>query len=125
MVLAGLGLGLFMTHLVPVQGILIGELQKGYWLGFMAIFLLPLTPFRLLAHASQRSYFANVFIMFQSLLITGLALLLAWKGFAITGQLLAVLAGNIGFQALICWDGLRRYQHVFSAIKDHKAHIPI
>ncbi len=63
--------------------------------------------------------------MFQSLLITGLALLLAWKGFGITGQFLAVLAGNIGFQVLMCWDGLRRYPDVFSAIKDHKAHIPI
>ncbi len=30
MVLAGLGLGLFITHLVPVQGVLISELQKGY-----------------------------------------------------------------------------------------------
>ncbi|WP_413171758.1 polysaccharide biosynthesis C-terminal domain-containing protein [Anabaena azotica] len=125
MVLAGVGLGLFITHLVPVQGVLVSELQKGYWLGFLAVLLLPLTPFRLLADASQRSYFANVFIMFQSLLITGLALLLAWKGFGITGQFVAVLVGNIGFQVLMCWDGLRRYPDVFSAMKDHQAQIPI
>lgn len=125
MVLAGVGLGLFITRVVPVEGILVGELQTGYWLGFLAIFLLPLTPFRLLADASQRGYFANVFIMFQSLIITGLALLLARGGFGITGQYLAVLAGNIAFQLLMCWDGLRHYPDVFSAIKDNQAQIPI
>jgi O-antigen/teichoic acid export membrane protein len=125
MLLAGVGLGLFITQLVPVQGVLIGELQKGYWLAFIGIFLLPLTPFQLLADASQRSYFTNVFIMFQSLIITVLTLLLAREGFGITGQYLAVLVGNITFQVLMCWDGLRRYPDVFSAIKDNKAQSPI
>ncbi|MEA5575979.1 polysaccharide biosynthesis C-terminal domain-containing protein [Anabaena sp. UHCC 0451] len=125
MVLAGVVLGVFITRLVPVEGVLVSELQKGYWLGFFAIFLLPLSPFRLLADASQRSYFANVFIMFQSLLITGLGLLLARGGFGITGQYIAALAGNIGFQILMCWEGLRRYPDVFSAVKDYKAQASI
>ncbi|MFK0729851.1 MAG: polysaccharide biosynthesis C-terminal domain-containing protein [Gloeotrichia echinulata GP01] len=125
MVLVGVGLGLFITRLVPVEGVLVGELQTGYWLRLLAIFLLPLTPFHLLADASQRSYFSHVFMMFQSLIITGLALLLAWGGFGITGQYLAVLAGNIAFQVLMCWDGLRHYPDVFSAIKDNQAQIPI
>jgi hypothetical protein len=63
--------------------------------------------------------------MGKSLFITWLPLLLPWKEFGITGQFLAVLAGNIGFQVLMSWDGLRSYPDVFSAIKDHKAHIPI
>ncbi|MBD2214885.1 lipopolysaccharide biosynthesis protein [Nostoc linckia FACHB-104] len=125
MLLAGVGLGLFITNLVPVEGVLLRELQTGYCLGLLAIFLLPLNPFRLLADASQRSYFANIFIMFQSLIIIGLALLLAWAGFGITGQYLAVLAGSIAFQLLMCWDGLRHYPDVFSAIKNNKAQIPI
>ncbi|WP_353932516.1 polysaccharide biosynthesis C-terminal domain-containing protein [Okeanomitos corallinicola TIOX110] len=125
MILAGLGLGIFITQLVPVKGVLVSELQTGYWLGFLAIFLLPLNPFRLLADASQRGYFANVFIMFQSLLITGLALLLASRGFGITGQYIAVLAGNIAFQLLMSWDGLHRYPDVVLAIKDLKAQKPI
>lgn len=124
-ILAGVGLGIFITQLVPVQGVLVGELQTGYWLGFLAIFLLPLTPFRLLADASQRSYFANVFIMFQSLIITGLTLVLARGGFGITGQYIAVFAGNIVFQLLMCWDGLRHYPDVFSAIKNYQAQVPI
>ncbi|MEA5581399.1 MATE family efflux transporter [Nodularia harveyana UHCC-0300] len=125
MVLAGVGLGLFITRLVPVEGVLVGELQTGYWLAFIGIFLLPLTPFRLLADASQRSYFANLFIIFQSLIITSLALLLARGGFGITGQYIAALAGGVAFQVLMCWDGLRRYPDVFSAIMDSKAQKPI
>lgn len=125
MVLVGGALGLLITRVVPVEKTLLADLQTGYWLGLLTIFLLPLTPFRLLADASQRGYFANVLIMFQSLIITGLALLLARGGFGITGQFLALLAGNIGFQILMCWDGLRRYPDVFSAIQDHKPQIPI
>ncbi|NES99924.1 MAG: lipopolysaccharide biosynthesis protein [Sphaerospermopsis sp. SIO1G2] len=124
-ILAGVGLGLFITQLVPVEGVLVNELQTGYWLGFLAIFLFPLVPFRLLADASQRGYFTNIFIMFQSLLITGLSLLLASRGFGITGQYIAVLVGNIGFQLLMCWDGLRRYPDVFLVIKDFPTQKPI
>ncbi|MEH1820669.1 MAG: lipopolysaccharide biosynthesis protein [Nostoc sp.] len=123
--LLGVVLGCFITHLVPVKGVLVGELQKGYWLGLMSIFLLPLTPFRFLADASQRSYFANAFLGFQNLLITGVALLLARAGFGIPGQYLAIFWGNISFQLLMCWEGLRRYPDVFIAVGDRKSQFPI
>ncbi len=120
--LVGVGLGLFITQLVPVPETLTGELQKGYWLGFLGILLLPLAPFNFLVDASQRSYFANVFLTFQSLLITGMTLLLAKVGFGIPGQYLAVLLGNIAFQFLMCWDGLRSYPDVFAAVFEGKSH---
>ncbi len=123
--LVGVGLGLFITDLVPVPETLTGELQKGYWLGFLAIFLIPLAPFRLLADASQRSYFTNALLMFQSLLITAMTLCLARIGFGIPGQYLAVLLGNISFQLLMCWDGLRRYPDLFTAVFEGKSHANI
>ena len=125
MFLAGVGLGWFITDLVQVKGLLASELQKGYWLGFLGILLLPLAPFRLLADASQRSYFANAFLIVQSLLITSMGLLLAWAGFGIPGQYLAVLLGKIAFQLSMCWDGLRRYPDVFALIPDRKAQVNI
>ena len=125
MALAGVGLGFFITQLVPVTDSLVNELQTGYWLVFFGIFLLPLVPFHLLADASQRSYVANFFLMFQSLIITGLSLLLAWRGFGITGQYLAVLIGGICFQVLMSWNGLRRYPDVFLALGDRQSQIPI
>jgi O-antigen/teichoic acid export membrane protein len=125
MMLVGIGLGCFITRLVPVKGLLVGELQNGYWLGLLGILLLPLAPFRLLAAASQRSYFDNFFMMFQSLTITSVSLLSARAGFGITGQYLAMLLGNISYQVFMCRDGLRRYPDVFRALGDRKSQLPI
>jgi len=125
MLIAAVGLGLGITHLVRVKGILIDELQKGYWLGFLGIFLLPLSPFRLLADASGRSYIANLFILFQSILITTTALLLAKLGFGITGQYLAILLGSISFQLIMSWDGLRQYPDVFKSLGQSQSQVSI
>lgn len=125
MLLAGAVLGWLITDLVKVNASLDSELQRGYWLGFLNILLLPLTPFRLLADASQRSYFTNSFLIFQSLLITSFALLVAWAGLGIPGQYLAVLLGGIFFQLLICWDGLRRYPDVFAPVAARQAQVHI
>lgn len=125
MAVAAVGLGIFITDLVPVEGVLVGELQTGYWLGFLGIILIPLSPFRHLADASQRSYFTHTFLMCQSLLITASGLLLARTGFGIPGQYLAVLLGNISFQLLLCADGLRRYPEVFRALSDRLSQLAI
>ncbi|MDM9383273.1 lipopolysaccharide biosynthesis protein [Chlorogloeopsis sp. ULAP01] len=125
MILVAVGLGCFITNLVPVKGTLADELQRGYWLVLLPIFLLPLTPFRLFADASQRSYFANLFMMLQSLLITCVALILARVGFGITGQYLAMVLGTMSFQLVMCWDGLRRFPDVFAALTDRKSQLPI
>jgi O-antigen/teichoic acid export membrane protein len=120
MFLVGVGLGWFITDLVQVKGSLAIELQKGYWLGLLSLSWFPLVPYRLLADASQRSYFANAFLIVQSLLITSMALLFAWAGFGIPGQYLAVLTGGIFFQLSMCWDGLRRYPDVVELITDRQ-----
>ncbi len=125
MMLLAIVLGCFITHLVPVTGVLVSELQTGYWLGLIVIFLLPLNPFRLLADASQRSYFANFSIIFQSLIITSSSLILARIGFGITGQYLALVLGIISFQLIMCWDGLRRYPDVFISVTDRQSQLPI
>jgi O-antigen/teichoic acid export membrane protein len=125
MFLAGVGLGWFITDLVQVKGPVASELQKGYWLGLLSLSLFPLTPFRLLADASQRSYFANAFLIVQSLMITSVGLLLAWAGFGIPGQYLAVLLGGISFQLSMSWDGLRHYPDVVALITDRQAQVNI
>ncbi len=121
MAIAGIALGLAITHLVQVKGELVGELQKGYWLGFLAIFLLPLTPFRLLTDASQRGYWTNVVSVLQSLLITSSTLLLAWLGWGIPGQFLAGLLGAVFFNFAMAWQGLKRYADVFPLIANKLA----
>ena len=124
-ILAGIGLGIFITQLVPVKPALVSDLQVGYWVGLLALLMLPLSPFRLLADASQRSYFANLFLGLQSVVITSLSLFLAWAKLGITGQYLAVVIGAIVFQAIVCWDSIRRYPGFVSAWSDRKSQIPI
>jgi O-antigen/teichoic acid export membrane protein len=124
-ILAGIGLGIFITQIVPVKAALVSDLQIGYWVGLLAVLMLPLSPFRLLADASQRSYSANLFLGFQSVVITSLSLLLAWSKFGITGQYLAVVIGAIVFQVIMCWDSIRRYPDFVSAWSDRKSQIPI
>lgn len=116
MLLAGFGFGCFITQLVQVKGSLVNELQTGYWLGLLGVLLVPLSPFRRLADASQRSHLVNTLMLLQSLLITGTGLLFAWSGFGIPGQYAAVLIGTIFFYCLICRDGLRQYPTIFTAV---------
>ncbi len=125
MSLVGIGLGYAITHLVQVKGELVGELQRGYWLGFLAILLLPLTPFRLLTDASQRGYLTNIVSVVQSLLITSVTLLLAWLGWGIPGQYLAVLLGSGFFYLTMAWDGLKRYSDVFPLVSNRSAQTEI
>jgi len=125
MVVAAISLGFFITHIIPLQGDLIGDLQTGYWLGILGIFFFPLTPFRLLADASQRSYLTNIFSLGQNLTITGVSLLLSSMGFGITGLYIAGLVGNIGFQIAMSWDGLRRYPDMIQPLRDIAGQRPI
>ncbi len=124
-ILAGIGLGIFITHLVPVTAALVGDLQTGYWIGLLAILALPLSPFRLLADASQRSYFANIFLGLQSVVITSFSLLLAWAKWGIYGQYLALIIGAIVFQLIMCWDSICRYPNFWSVWHDRIAQAPI
>jgi O-antigen/teichoic acid export membrane protein len=124
-VLAGIGLGIFITRLVPVADALVGDLQTGYWIGLLAILSLPLSPFRLLADASQRSYFANIFLGLQSVVITSFSLLFAWIQWGISGQYLALILGTIVFQLIMCWDSIRRYPKLWSVWHDLTAQAPI
>ena len=123
--LVGIGLGIFITHLVPVNHLLINDLQTGYWIGLLVVLMLPLNPFRLLADASQRSYFANLFLGLQSVVITGFSLLLAWAKWGIVGQYLALIVGTIVFQLLMSWDSIRRYPDLWSFWNDRDGQRPI
>ncbi|MBD2081727.1 lipopolysaccharide biosynthesis protein [Leptolyngbya sp. FACHB-17] len=107
-------LGYLILHLVPVQAALTQELQLGYWLGLLSLIWLPLTPFRLLADAAQRSDLVNFVFIVQSLIITGLSLYLAQASVGIPGQFLAVVAGTAIASLLLSWRGICRCPDAFS-----------
>lgn len=105
-------LGCSISHLVPIQKPLTNELQTAYWIGLLGLFILPLSPFRLLTEASQRSDIVNFTFIFQNLFITGASLYLASLGIGLPGQFIAVTIGIAIAAILVSWQGLHQYPDV-------------
>jgi O-antigen/teichoic acid export membrane protein len=112
---AGLLITLFIGRLVPVSPELLRDLRTGCLIGVLGLLLYPLAPFRQLADAGQRGYAVSLIGLGQSLTTTLLAVLLAWKGFGISGQFAAFLAGQLVFFTLITHYGTRRHPGVLGA----------
>jgi O-antigen/teichoic acid export membrane protein len=111
----GLLITLFIGRLVPVSPELLNDLRTGCLIGVMGLLLYPLAPFRQLADAGQRGYAVSLIGLAQSLTFTLMAVLLAWKGFGITGQFAAYLAGQLLFFTLITHYGTHRHPGVLAA----------
>ncbi len=109
MLLVGLGLALALTTLVPVEVANAEDLRRAGLLMLVTLAFVPLIPFRELAEARQRGYHTNFLLLIQSLVITGTALWLAWRGFGITGQIAAIALGGAVFFGGMTWYGTHRY----------------
>jgi O-antigen/teichoic acid export membrane protein len=120
MVAAGMGLVLFITRLVPVSAAYTYDLQRGAFIGVFAFLLLPFgAPYKALAESRQQGYWIHALLLLQALSITGLALVLAYLGWGITGQFVALVFGALLFNAPLIWDGIKRYPGLLrSAIRD-------
>jgi O-antigen/teichoic acid export membrane protein len=109
MMLVGAGLAFVIPRLIPVDPSMVSDLKGGWWVGLLALLVIPLSPFRTLAEADQRNYLINCLLMVQALLVTGMGLALAWAGWGITGQSLAFSLGSFPLLVWLAWDGLKRY----------------
>jgi len=96
-----LALAWFMPHLIrdgwqsaPALRACAGIIAIGLSLG-------PMLVFRSYLEATQRGYLVNVALLAQSLIVTALSVLFAWKGFGLVGQSLASLCGLVMFVGLI------------------------
>jgi O-antigen/teichoic acid export membrane protein len=101
MTLAGIIFVVALPSLVRVGPSLVGELRVSAIVACAAIFFTPLSPLRIFLEASQRSYVANAALLMQTLAISVLCLLFAWKGYGLTGQWLAVAFGAVVYQVII------------------------
>ena len=109
MLVVGAGLALLMGRLVPVSPAAAHDLKTGCWVGLLAVLVVPLSPFRALAEADQRSYLINLLLIVQAATVTGLGLVLAYLGWGITGQFLAASVALYPLFFFLMRDGLRRY----------------
>src|SRR5438876_2783314 len=109
MLVVGAGLALLMGRLVPVSPAAAHDLKTGCWVALLAVLVVPLSPFRALAEADQRSYLINILLIVQAATVTGLGLVLAYLGWGITGQFLAASVALYPLFFFLMRDGLRRY----------------
>lgn len=94
--------GLAVTPLVPLLagGMAPSELtdlRVGWVIGLASFLSLALVPARSLIESAQAGYVVNLLLIAQSLLITGLSLVLARADWGITGQALARVVGVWAF----------------------------
>ncbi len=116
MIVAFLILGWFITDLVPVKADLQAELKLGYWISGLGYIFLPLTPLQFLVSASQRSYSVNIFLVVQTVVITGGNLMFAKLGLGIPGQYVSLLIGSGVFQISLAWRELKAFPNLLGSI---------
>ncbi len=112
---AGFVITLVIRRLVPVAPALGPDLRTGCLVATILLLLYPLAPFRILADASQRGWFINAASLLQSLITTTAAVLLAWRGFGIKGQFMALVVGQVVLLTVLARDGLKRYPGLLAA----------
>jgi O-antigen/teichoic acid export membrane protein len=98
------------TWLVPVPASLVGDLRLAAIVTLLGFASLVFSPFRALAEAQQRGYWVNLLLSGQSLIITGTALLLAYRGWGITGQAAATALGTILVSLALAGEAWRRHR---------------
>lgn len=115
MLAGGLGLAATITWLVPVSAANAPDLRRACIIALLSIAFVPLAPFRALVEARQRGYRMNVLRLLQSLLVTALSLAVAWAGWGISGQCLAVAVAGVGFRLVLAWEARLEFPGVFAA----------
>lgn len=120
-IISGIVLATVITHLVPISPALNVDLQRGWLIALLGAFYLPFAPFRALIEATQRSYWIHALLLLQSLLTTAFALLFAWRGWGISGQLAAILLGGAPFHVAMAYIVLKGSRGMVSQILQVKA----
>ena len=117
-VVAVVVLAVFATRLIPVQPKYASDLRYSFLIGAFGVLMTPLAPFRALMEGRQQGYWLSAFLTGQSLTITAGSLLLAWAGWGISGQSIAVVVGAAVFNAALLWLCRREVPAIFGdAIK--------
>jgi len=115
MLVGGLGLAATITWLVPVSAANATDLRRACIIVLLGVAFVPLAPFRALVEARQRGYWINALLVLHSLLVTGLALAMAWAGWGISGQCLAVVLAGVAFRLVLAWAALREFPGLLAA----------
>jgi O-antigen/teichoic acid export membrane protein len=79
----------------------LADFQRAWVVGLLSFLPLGLLPLRSLVEVEQRGYWVNLLLTAQAVLITGISLWLAWSGWGVTGQSIALVVGSWAFYAVV------------------------
>lgn len=116
-VTVALGLLPWLGHLFDLDARHLADLRLAWSINILAFPLLVLAPIRVLTEAGQRSYLVNLLITLQAVATVLLSLLLAWLGWGITGQILALLVGVSLMNSLLAVRVLRSHPGLLSGLR--------
>jgi O-antigen/teichoic acid export membrane protein len=97
MIATTLLLAAVITWLIPVAPQYARDLRVAILVSLLGAMVTPLSPFRNLAEARQQGYWVSIFLGIQSVIITIGSVVMAWAGWGITGQAIAMVVGVMVF----------------------------
>lgn len=130
---AGLRLYLFVTATILVVGFvatpwiprlvrvppgLFGDVRLAWAFTVLAFLPLALAPLRALTEAEQRSYVINSLLIVQAVVLTALALALAYAGMGVTGQAVTVATTTALFGVTVAAAALRRHPDCLRGLRE-------
>lgn len=100
-----------LPYLINIPASLANELRFATMLGAVGLVFYPFGIFRAVLDTGQRSYLVICMLLIQSLLISTVGVLLAWRGLGLYSQTIAYIVGNGCFAigvAILALRGLPR-----------------
>ncbi len=105
----GLAMGLAIDRLVLVPSTDRSDLRLAWFVLLLGVPPMVLAPYRALADARQQGFRINLLLTVQSLAIFGTSLGLAWLGWGMTGQALAVTLPTWPLAIVLAGSGIARH----------------
>jgi O-antigen/teichoic acid export membrane protein len=90
-----------LSWLIRVGPELRGELRVAWVVGLAGLPLMALTPLKVLVEVNHRGYLVNLLMTVQGVVTAVLSVVLARRGWGVTGVLLATLAASVLFHGLL------------------------
>lgn len=121
MLVGGALLVLTLPRFLHLTTVTTQELLVAAWILLIPVVWFPISVFRALMEARQRSYLVNLLLTSQALLTTTLLVLAARAGWGLIGQAAATTLALVPAPAVLLWMGLRHYRNVLAMPPDRKA----
>jgi O-antigen/teichoic acid export membrane protein len=110
----GFILAAFIGRIIHASPAATVDLRHGVLVALVGMLFVPLIPLRTLADVGQETWLINLSLLVQSIVISAIALILAYIQMGITGQFIASVTGIFVFQAIVIIRTRRRVPDILT-----------